>query len=141
MRNYENIRILLELTIYKDGQFYREGGSLIKPFKHGKGRYMYIEVIKSKVRYRASVHCLVFALHYGIEELMKHETIDHINGDKYDNQIDNLQGLTRFENSYKDSGGKLTVEMQNLLRNGWVKVKTEVLLLEISVLVVQLFLK
>jgi uncharacterized protein YerC len=41
---------------------------------------------------------------------MKHETIDHINGDKYDNQIDNLQGLTRFENSYKDSGGKLTVE-------------------------------
>ena len=122
MRNYENIKFFLKAIrlgeVYYDrasSQFYRNG-RLMKQFKNGKGKYLYIEAQKNGTRYRTSVHCLLFALYRGINELMKHETIDHINGDKYDNRIENLQGLSRFENSQKDSNGKLSPEDAKMIK-------------------------
>jgi hypothetical protein len=115
MRNYESIEMLLTELEYKNGEFYRNG-KVMKQYKSGKGKYMYVEVGKNGKRYRSSVHCLVFALHHGIEELKKHETVDHMNGNKYDNRIENLQGLSRFENSQKDSGGKLSVEDARMIK-------------------------
>jgi hypothetical protein len=108
MRNYEHIEFLLNELMYKGGEFYRNG-KVVKQSKSGKGLYYRVQVRKGESRYGAFVHNLVFAYHHGISELKKHETIDHINGDKYDNRIENLQGLSRFENSQKDSGGKLSM--------------------------------
>jgi hypothetical protein len=108
MRNYESIEFLLKELEYIDGKFYRNG-RLVKPYKGGKGGYARVEVRKDGKRYRAFVHNLVFAKHHGIEELKKHETVDHINANKDDNEIENLQGLTLLANSKKDSGGKLSL--------------------------------
>jgi HNH endonuclease len=116
MRNYESVEYLLKELTYKDGVFYRKDGSVPKPSKTGKGQYYAIAIRKDNKRYRSFVHVLVYALHHGIEELKKHETIDHINGDKYDNRIENLQGLNLLDNSQKDSGGKLTVEDAKMIK-------------------------
>lgn len=115
MRNYEHIELLLDELEYKDGEFYRKG-KIVKPSKSGKGKYYRVQIRKDGTRYGAFVHNLVFAFQHGVDELKKHETIDHINGDKYDNRICNLQGLSRFENSQKDSGGKLSVEDAKMIK-------------------------
>jgi hypothetical protein len=109
MRNHAHVSVLLNELEFKDGEFYRNG-KLIRQCKAGKGKYLKVEIQKDGIRYRSFSHVLIFALHYGIDELKKHEAIDHINGDKYDNRIENLQGLTWFENSQKDSGGKLSTD-------------------------------
>lgn len=122
MRNYDSIEFLLNELMYENGEFYRNG-VVVKQSKGGKGLYYRVQVRKGADRYSAFVHNLVFSYHYGISELKKHETIDHINGDKYDNRIENLQGLSLFENSQKDSGGKLSMGdakmIKTLLKEGF----------------------
>ena len=115
MRNYEHIEFLLNELTYKDGEFYRKD-RVIKQYRSSKGKYLTVEVRKDGKKYRAFSHILIFACHYGISELKKHETIDHINGDKYDNRIENLQGLSRFENSQKDSGGRLSMDDAKMIK-------------------------
>lgn len=131
MRNYEKIEFFLRefesgKLRYEDGQLFRKG-NFIKGTKKGKGKYLHIGTTKNYKHVYCSVHCLIFAYHHGIDELKKHETIDHINGDKYDNRIENLQGLTRFENSQKDSGGVLSIddakEIKRLLAEGLTSVE------------------
>jgi len=43
-------------------------------------------------------HTLIYAHVHGLEALMLTECIDHINGDKSDNRIENLEGVTFAEN-------------------------------------------
>jgi HNH endonuclease/Helix-turn-helix domain len=128
MRNYHNIEMVLKELEYKDGEFYRNG-KLLKQSKSGKGKYYRIEFKKDKVKYGAFTHNVVFALHYGLDELKKHETIDHIDGDKWNNNIENLQGMSNLDNTNKHLSGigqslrkKLTVEdvriIKILLENG-----------------------
>lgn len=44
-------------------------------------------------------HRLIYAYFYGIDALYSHQCIDHINGDKGDNRIENLRGLSVSENT------------------------------------------
>lgn len=44
-------------------------------------------------------HRLIYALHYGVDELFNNECIDHIDGDKANNNISNLRGLTIKQNT------------------------------------------
>lgn len=120
MRNYEKIEHFVNQMkegslIYKDGSLYRNGRK-IEGSKNGKGNYLSIDTKKDMKKVRAFMHLVIFAYFHGIEELKKHETIDHTNGDKYDNRIENLQGMTRFENSQKDSGGKLSQEDARVIK-------------------------
>jgi hypothetical protein len=114
MRNYSKLEAILKevdkgLLMYSNGFLYYRGKK-VNGYRLGKGNYKAFSIMREGTRYRVFIHLIVFAMHYGLEELKRYETIDHINGDKYDNRIENLQGLSRFENSQKDSGGKLTVE-------------------------------
>lgn len=45
-------------------------------------------------------HRLIFAYHFGVEELLNYECIDHIDGDKENNKIENLRGLSIKENTH-----------------------------------------
>lgn len=56
------------------------------------------------------VHLIIFAYFYGIEELKKHETIDHIDGNKFNNRIENLEGCSNEENNKRANPTMLGVE-------------------------------
>lgn len=67
----------------------REIGSV---FKNG---YLVVNTPMGK----AYVHRLIFAYYFGIDKLMSYESINHIDGDKLNNKIDNLEGLSLAENT------------------------------------------
>lgn len=99
--NFESIEWALERL--RDGRHRYEDGEIISSrtgnplgFKSGKGGYLGYNVMKKSV----FIHRVVFAYFHGIEELKKHEVIDHIDGNKYNNRIENLRGLSNAKNVY-----------------------------------------
>lgn len=82
-------------------------------------------------------HRLIFAYYHGIDELHKYESVNHIDGDKLNNNINNLEGLSLKENSKHQweiglakrgedcSYAKLTEkevkEIKKLLRLGYIQ--------------------
>lgn len=61
---------------------------------------------KSGVSTAVYEHRLIFAYFYGISELYNYQCIDHINGDREDNRVCNLRGLSIRENTvYAEANG------------------------------------
>lgn len=91
---------------YVDGRIYKK----TRLNTHGKTVELPEPVIASKVcpqgyrrlsignRYYKE-HRLIFAYFHGIDELLAHECIDHIDGDKQNNRIENLRGLSVRQNT------------------------------------------
>lgn len=71
----------------------RSRAYLFKP-AGGVSNRGYIQVRKGRDKFMA--HRIIWAMHYG--EWPKYG-IDHINGDKLDNRIENMRETTQFENS------------------------------------------
>lgn len=106
------------LSKFTEGELFYEEGRIYRNFKRMNQfsiRYLdrpEVASVETKRGYRRlslsidgkSVHVfehrLVFVFHYGIEELMKHQCIDHIDGDKGNNCIDNLRGSSIRDNTY-----------------------------------------
>jgi hypothetical protein len=107
-RNYENIEYFVNKLKngqyeYRDGQIYNTvRGRMIKgSLRGGKVKYLAMSSGTNGKNFRSHIHLVVFAYFHGIDELKKHENIDHINNNRFDNRIENLQGLTHLENSIK----------------------------------------
>jgi hypothetical protein len=74
----------------------RKGIRMIKALKHPKTGYMYVDLCKDGRIKKFTVHRLV-ALNL-IPNPYNKPQVNHINGDKTDNRINNLEWCTRSEN-------------------------------------------
>lgn len=114
---------------YEDGKFYqttvRAGIKEIKPFvnvqKHKYGKTLCYEIVamysyKTHKQVMMSYHSFLYAWFKG--EVPAGYDVDHIDGDPLNNDLDNLQLLTRKENLAKRGGGKnqYTVDREAYLR-------------------------
>lgn len=111
-----------------DGYYLKRDGNRLKRTKLKRGYEQYVTTDTS-----GKVHCKL--LHRAIYENLIGEipsgmTVDHINNDRKDNRIENLQLLTRGQNSSKDKRkiwllsnndeGIIVFDMNRFCRNkGW----------------------
>lgn len=83
--------IVRDLFDYKDGSLVRRGsGKKVICSKVGRHRYLRVSIEGKPV----SLHRVIYLWHHGYLP----EAIDHINGDRFDNRIENLRGATQAEN-------------------------------------------
>lgn len=115
---------LKEVFFYKDGNFYwkNDRGRKIKAgsiagYKDKSSGYRRLHFNGKTYNF----HRLVYMYHYGYFP----EFVDHIDGDKENNKIENLRGCTRCENSqntgirsHNTSGVKGVY--RNKIKNKWV---------------------
>ena len=86
--SYERV---LELFTYKDGQlFYKENNEPIKVYNTKGHRYARMKIDQKEYK----LHRIIFLYHYGYLP----KIIDHINGDRYDNRIENLREANTYQN-------------------------------------------
>lgn len=84
--------------IYDDGRVFSVNtGKFMRLNKHYKTGYLSVSLSKNDVKKRLSVHRLV-ALHFIPNSCNLKNEINHINGIKTDNRIENLEWCTRSEN-------------------------------------------
>jgi len=68
---------------------------MVNSKRNGKYRYLYLNCIVSGKRYTIQMHKIVWAWHHGRFPTLQ---IDHINGNGFDNRIENLREVTQSEN-------------------------------------------
>lgn len=76
-------------------------GRVLKQYVSPHNGYCYVSLCKDNRRISKRVHKLVYTAFYGWEwgsGYHKEHTIDHIDGDKTNNRIDNLEVCTQSEN-------------------------------------------
>ncbi|MBO5957131.1 MAG: HNH endonuclease [Bacteroidales bacterium] len=93
-------------AVTEDGHIYSYYKKELKSERLNKYGYyeVYLHVKGNRKKKKYKVHRLIYETFNGIipEDL----TVDHIDGDKHNNKLSNLQLLTREENSSKAAKGK-----------------------------------
>lgn len=128
IQGYENYEIDELGQIWSLPKKTRKGIRMIKPLKHPKTGYMYVDLCMDGKIKKFTVHRLV-ALNL-IPNPENKEQVNHINGDKTDNRVENLEWVTRSENQkhsilkglrtakgVKNSQSKLSEKDVLLIRN------------------------
>ena len=86
-------------TVYSDGRIKKKDGSgYMRTYSSTKG-YLLLELTVNGKRIRTSIHRLIWEAFNG--PIPDGLTIDHIDNDKTNNRLDNLQLLTNAENNSK----------------------------------------
>lgn len=126
--NFDSIERALEMFENGDHTYDISNGNIISrrtgnPIGTPTGKYGYIgyNVRYSGFQRNVFNHRAIFALINGIDALKSFETIDHINGNMFDNRIENLQGLSNVENVRQakmrnKKGNKLTFAQVRIIK-------------------------
>lgn len=94
--NIGSVRSLDRTVKYKDGIIVPYKGQPLSPRDNGKG-YKYISLTKNNKPHRFYIHRLVAT--YFIPNPLNRKEINHIDGNKGNNCVENLEWCTRSENN------------------------------------------
>jgi len=89
-----------EYSINENGIIFNKKNKIMKPSINGCGYYV-VNLYKNKQRKMFSVHQLMFMAFYGIKS-DKRNVIDHIDGDRTNNSLSNLQYVSQRLNTTKN---------------------------------------
>tara|TARA_B100002049_G_scaffold145952_1_gene108417 strand:+ start:7479 stop:7994 length:516 start_codon:yes stop_codon:yes gene_type:complete len=120
--NKGNVKSLAKTLTYKDGRTYNYDEKILKPGSDGKGYLMVILCVNRK-KQNIKVHRLVAMafLNY-VSDGTNKIVVDHIDNNRLNNHLENLQLITNRENSSKDKKGcssKYTGVYWNRKRKKW----------------------
>lgn len=117
MITYAELHNLFE---YKDGFLFRKKSAGNRKANDKVGSYNdegYLQTKINKKYYK--VHRLIFLMHYGYLP----ELVDHINGIKNDNKIENLRPATKYENRLNST--KKIINKSGYKNVSWNKAKNK----------------
>lgn len=80
----------------KDGNICFQKGLIMKPVNHPKG-YLYVSLSKNNKRKSYKIHRIVAQTF--IENVENNPQVNHINGVKTDNRVENLEWCTNLQNN------------------------------------------
>jgi len=107
----------MEYRATKDGKIINAHGKVLKPYTHTDG-YKQFKMYDSGKTTPMYVHRYVWICHKGnIQEGMQ---INHINSDKTDNRLENLEMITHTENIRKREYCKLSMNICKEIRNKYM---------------------
>lgn len=89
-----------ELDILPTGEIVKIGFGPLKPLDNGKG-YKFVSVIRDGKQKNLLIHRLVAAAYLELNLTDRQTQVNHINGDKAFNHVDNLELCTARENVNK----------------------------------------
>lgn len=95
--NKGNVKSLSRVLIFSDGRVYRFSEKILKISPVGEGKYPTIHLYRDGVRKTLSIHKIVAQVFIPNPENKK--TVNHKNGNKFDNRVENLEWMTYQENN------------------------------------------
>jgi len=104
----------------KKGNVYNENDYQLKLYKHTDG-YRMFKPYQDGRAYNQYVHRFIYEYHNG--KIPKGLEVNHINEDKSDNRLENLELVTQKENVRKRSYNRLSMEACRSIRKEYKKGK------------------
>jgi len=111
IQNYEDYYQASTFGRFKSLERYKKNKSKFqlveqKILKQRKGKYLFLELNKDSVAKSFTVHCLMAMVFLNHKPNGHKLVVDHINNNRFDNRILNLQVITQRENCSKDKKSK-----------------------------------
>lgn len=96
-REIKSKKILSHITLYSDGRLYNHKTNKFKTWVKSNNGYVRTQIWENNKSITVSQHRLL-AIHF-IDNPLNKSQVNHINGIKYDNRIENLEWVTQSENA------------------------------------------
>ena len=96
-REIKSKKILPHITLYEDGRLYNHKTKQFKTWVKSYNGYMRTQIWENNKSINVSQHRLL-AIHF-IDNPLNKGQVNHINGIKHDNRIENLEWVTQSENA------------------------------------------